>query len=384
MRAGLKRALRAPARGILLRANHVSNVDPRLDAIESASTELSEETRRVRGEVDRVEREMRGPLDELAERVTADHEAVQAVAGYVPSLLEIISAQNAVRREARREEIRLAEALAGLQERLGGELARLRERMAGLEAQAEAANSRSDEQGPELDSQVAATMRELGERIAWVERRGETIRGELMFELRYGSRGVGIGARSANGDAAPIEPRIVDVAKVESARDNLQLNLGAGHLPLDGFVNVDARELDGVDVVAEIGALPFPERSVARIHSAHTLEHFPEEELRRRLLPHWWSRLVPGGRFTAVVPDAESMIREHVAGHIPFDDLRLVTFGAQDYAGDFHFTMFSKESLTALLEGAGFCDVAWVAEGRRNGLSLEMEVAASRPLAKDG
>ena len=45
------------------------------------------------------------------------------------------------------------------------------------------------------------------------------------------------------------------------------------------------RDLPGVDVVAKAGDLPFEPGSVDEIYSAHLLEHFPQEAMRRRLLP---------------------------------------------------------------------------------------------------
>ena len=102
---------------------------------------------------------------------------------------------------------------------------------------------------------------------------------------------------------AAIESRIVDTERVERlAADGLRLNLGCGHLALADYVNVDMRELPGVDVVAAIDDLPFDDGSVREIHSAHVLEHFAEEELHRRLLPYWLSQLEPGGEFRGIVP----------------------------------------------------------------------------------
>ena len=48
--------------------------------------------------------------------------------------------------------------------------------------------------------------------------------------------------------------------------------------------------------------------TLRELRSSHLLEHFPQEELRRRLLPYWFSLLAPGGRFTAIVPDGEAMV----------------------------------------------------------------------------
>lgn len=209
---------------------------------------------------------------------------------------------------------------------------------------------------------------ELWERI-------EFVRKELMFEFRYSD------GRPEPSTSEPLAARIVDEQRLDdlTAAHGLRLNLGCGHLPIDDYVNVDMRELPGVDVVAAIDDLPFEDGSIVEIHSAHVLEHFPEEDLSRRLLPYWYSKLTPGGRFRAVVPDGTAMVEGYVSGDVPFEDLRAVLYGGQEYEGDFHFTMFSPDSLTKLLAGAGFVDIEIEAQGRRNDVCLELQVAALRP-----
>ncbi|MFN7147876.1 MAG: class I SAM-dependent methyltransferase [Microthrixaceae bacterium] len=217
--------------------------------------------------------------------------------------------------------------------------------------------------------QHATSIDELWQRIEFVRR-------EVLYEMRYGDAG----SDTSAGDEAP-DVRVVDAERVEriTAQGGLRLNLGCGHLPMDDYVNVDMRELPGVDVVAPIDQLPFDEGAVAEIHSAHVLEHFPQEDLQRRLLPYWRDRLAPGGVFRATVPDGVAMLDGHARGEIPFEDLRAVLYGGQEYEGDFHFTMFGADTLTALLEEAGFTDVRVEAQGRPNDICLELQVAARRP-----
>src|ERR1039457_4421088 len=201
--------------------------------------------------------------------------------------------------------------------------------------------------------------------------RFQFVRNELFYELRYGNH-----ERQLE---AALEPRVLNPAKLEAARGALRLNLGCGHVVRPEYINLDARPLDDVDVVADVRDLPFEPGSVAEISSAHLLEHFPVEELRRTVLPHWVSRLAPGGRFIAVVPDAQTMLAEYAAGRFSFDDLREVTFGDQEYEGDFHHNMFTTESLSTLLEDAGLEHIAVTAVGRRNGVCYEMEIVAGKP-----
>ena len=223
-----------------------------------------------------------------------------------------------------------------------------------------------------LASQIAALdiptqVTALRAALEYVTNRVEFVRRETLLETRYG------GTQAAQ----PTEPRIVNAAKVNAMGKALRLNVGCGHVTLPDYVNVDQRELPGVDVVAEAGNMPFAAGSVAELYSAHFLEHFPEERLRRQILPYFRSLLKRGGTLRAVVPDAETMIREYAAGSYSYAQLREVTFGGQDYEGDFHYNMFTPESLAALLREAGFSKVEVTVKGRRNGACYEFEVVAS-------
>lgn len=202
--------------------------------------------------------------------------------------------------------------------------------------------------------------------------RVEMVRAEVLNEVRYG--------RAAEGDSSRpggFEARVLNPPALE--QPDLRLNLGCGHVPLDGFVNVDMRDLPGVDVIALLDELPVAEGSVAEIFSGHVLEHFPREELARRLLPYWRSLLRPGGEFRAVVPDIGAMAAGYSKGTIGFEDFREVLYGGQEYQGDTHYNGFTTADLTSLLAGAGFEEVTVIAEGRPNGACLEFEILARTP-----
>jgi predicted SAM-dependent methyltransferase len=202
--------------------------------------------------------------------------------------------------------------------------------------------------------------------------RVETIRRELMFEVRYGDR-----ARTVE---VTTEPKVLDEPKVAAARaEGLRVNLGCGHLPLDGYVNVDLREMPGVDVLAPVDQIPFNEGEIDELYSAHLVEHFPQEQFVREVLPYWVSLIRPGGTFRAVLPDAGAMLSGFADGSVRYEDLREVLFGGQEYEGDFHFNMYTTETLSGILSDAGLEDVKVEAEGRPNGACLEMQLSARRP-----
>jgi len=66
------------------------------------------------------------------------------------------------------------------------------------------------------------------------------------------------------------------------------------------------------------------------------------------------------------------------AGTYDFDDFREVVFGSQDYAGDYHFNLFTPDSMHRMLQEAGFADIEIPVAGRRNGKCFEFEISARR------
>ena len=228
-----------------------------------------------------------------------------------------------------------------------------------------------------LEANMGLSVTALGEHSDAIHRladRLEFVRREILLEQRYTPPTV-------QQETVATPTRIVDLHRYEMMRGKFRLNVGAGHVILPDYLNVDLRELPGIDITADVRRLPFKEGEVTEIYSAHLLEHFPTEELSRSILPYWVSLLEDGGRLVAVVPDVETMVSEHAAGRVSFEDFIEVMYGGQEYEGDFHFCGFSKESLSALLIAAGLEDVKVIEEGRRNGLCYEMEIEAVRRIA---
>ena len=218
-------------------------------------------------------------------------------------------------------------------------------------------------------NQLRDSLNQLSERFVYLSDRMEFIRLELMYEINKEKK-----------EIEKTEPKILNPKKIEQfqALGRLYLNLGCGHKIEDNKINVDKRELPGVDIVADAANLPFEKNSVDMISSEHLLEHFTTDYVKRTLLPYWVSLLKHGGKLRIVVPDIQAMIEAYNQGKMDFHTLRTVIYGLQEYDGDFHYTMFSYEEFEKLFKENGLIHLEWKAKGRKNGLSLEMELVGEK------
>ena len=68
----------------------------------------------------------------------------------------------------------------------------------------------------------------------------------------------------------------MNISKMES----ILLDLGCGMRKKDGYIGIDHKEYDGVDIVLDLrkGELPFEDNSVEAIYASHFLEHLNFEE----------------------------------------------------------------------------------------------------------
>ena len=176
------------------------------------------------------------------------------------------------------------------------------------------------------------------------------------------------------------EPRIVDQerysALLESMNGAVKINVGCGEKPLPDYINIDVRDIPGVDVVADARRLPFDDGSLAEIASFHLVEHFRKHHLKTVVLPYWRRLLARDGCLRIVCPNWEAMLERLNDGRMSLAEFSLVTFGAQDYEGDDHFAMYTPDTLTEVLQQAGFSRVEVIEHERMNGICPEMEIIA--------
>ncbi|MCM3261597.1 hypothetical protein M3664_27765 [Paenibacillus lautus] len=234
-------------------------------------------------------------------------------------------------------------------------------------------NTREWLSGIEKDkNETESWLKLIDKRLNIIEQFQHRTRKELYAELKH---------IELEGEKKEKEKyRIVNNEKYQNMinEGNIRINLGCGHLPKSDYLNVDMRQLDGVDIVADVSRLPFENGSIDEIYLSHVIEHFSEQDMEMFILPYWYSLLKNKGTIRIICPNWEAMLEGYAAGNISFEVLKEITFGSQEYEGNQHFNMFSPDSLKELLLKIGFREVNEIHRVRANGLCLEMELEGVR------
>lgn len=136
----------------------------------------------------------------------------------------------------------------------------------------------------------------------------------------------------------------------------MKLHLGCANKHIDGFTNVDVRELEGVDVIDNIITLEkFDAGTADLIYVSHVLEHIGRLEY-MKVLKRWHELLSIGGILRIAVPDFEQVVNHYNK----FKDLSLLRgflYGGQTYAENYHYCAWDFNSLKNDLEKIGFKNV---------------------------
>ncbi len=196
------------------------------------------------------------------------------------------------------------------------------------------------------------------------------VRSEILFELLRNGQAI---------SATKVKGRILNKVKVDTARKcgSVRLNLGAGHICFDDYINVDERQIRNIDIVADVRELPFTEQSVDEIYASHIIEHFTRHEFETVILPYWYRLLKAGGKIRVILPDLESMIEHYKNQQYEIGELREVLYGLQEYPGDVHYALYGQNELKEMFGRSGLnAEYAFV--GRRNGKCYDMELVGMK------
>lgn len=97
-----------------------------------------------------------------------------------------------------------------------------------------------------------------------------------------------------------------------------RLNLGCGFRRMDGYINIDNRELPGVDLVCDVTeGLPFDDNTMEEIFCQDFLEHIPIGQT-IAVITDIWRVLKPGGKFHHVTPSTDGRGAFQDPTHVSF------------------------------------------------------------------
>ncbi len=133
----------------------------------------------------------------------------------------------------------------------------------------------------------------------------------------------------------------------------MKLHLGCGDKIIEGFVNVDVRNLPGVNVVCDIHELSmFDKNSIDLIYASHVLEHTGRKEY-TDILKNWYNVLNDGGTLRIAVPDMEKVF-DHYHKNKNLRVLLGFLYGGQTYQENYHYCGWDYQTLSEDLLKIGF------------------------------
>jgi predicted SAM-dependent methyltransferase len=138
--------------------------------------------------------------------------------------------------------------------------------------------------------------------------------------------------------------------------EKIKLHLGCGDKNIEGFINVDVRNLPTVDVVDDITILTsFKEESVDLIYASHVLEHIGRRDY-LNVLKRWYSLLKKDGVLRISVPDFEEIVN-HYSENKDLLILRGFLYGGQTYPENYHYCTWDFKTLENDLLTIGFKNI---------------------------
>jgi len=143
--------------------------------------------------------------------------------------------------------------------------------------------------------------------------------------------------------------------------NDIKLNLGCGEDIRHGYINIDIRPLEGVNIVLDLESqsLPFEDGIVSEIVAQDVIEHIHYHRV-ENLLRECHRVLRHGGTLYIRTPDLERivdkvLVKKECLGQLSgYKLLSFFIFGRYDNPYDVHKCIFTKPLLKEVLEEIGF------------------------------
>jgi hypothetical protein len=167
--------------------------------------------------------------------------------------------------------------------------------------------------------------------------------------------------RQADKHVAKIEPKILNVARVDAARlKGPKLWFGNSEGVDSSYLRVDTQALPGVDIVADFSDVPFSDAQVSEICLHHWLQLYTQRDLRNQIFPRVSQLLKADGVFRAEVTDARASVKAFLTGELTDDQLIQILNAGQPLKESGHpeyKSLLCTESLVSLLSEVGLRDI---------------------------
>lgn len=142
-----------------------------------------------------------------------------------------------------------------------------------------------------------------------------------------------------------------------NADGKVLIHLGCGDQDDMRFINVDAIPFPHVHFVHAVNRLGmFSSNYADMVYASHVLEHVSYKYL-TEILREWCRVLKVGGTLRISVPDFERILDIYKAENGSIEKIEGPLLGGQNYAYNFHMSVFNKTYLSKLLREAGFTDI---------------------------
>lgn len=210
-----------------------------------------------------------------------------------------------------------------------------------------------------------------------VLRASEALEGRIQLATREAMAFAEQGLQSQEATLRALGRRVADLSRQPPARDPAQTAPAAvGHYAFGagGAEAAQCRRLElRDDNEADLANLPILPGGAAKLVAAHVAESVAQTTLAQVLLPHWRSRLAPGGELVLLTLDGPAYAAD-LAQCADFATLRR-KLGADGQARPLR-QLYAAEELTAILRGVGLQP-----EPASRGPGLTLRIAAHAPTA---
>jgi predicted SAM-dependent methyltransferase len=177
--------------------------------------------------------------------------------------------------------------------------------------------------------------------------------------------------------------RLIKPSLKKHSNGKTLLHIGCGKKNSPEFINIDARPFPHVHIITDdiTDLSDFDSDSVDLIYMCHILEHVKRDDIKNVLL-EMKRVLKKGGVLRLSVPDFDRLIDVYNASEKNVDAICRQLMGGQDHQYNIHYSVFNNQSLSEILQSAGFSKVIpWDPD---NCQYHDFKDRASRKLAANG